>query len=92
MAEKADVLFVGPKKAVIVDGLSPAFNLHFLADAKDRDAFVAAVAPRIRAIASSVSSERIDAALMSRLPAWRSSRPSRSATTTSTPSRQPDPA
>ena len=40
MAEKQDVLLVGDKKPVIVDGLSPHVNLHVLFDAKDRDAFI----------------------------------------------------
>ena len=49
--EKADVLLLGPKKSLIVDALSAAFNLHIAADAKDFDAFTAELAPRIRAIA-----------------------------------------
>jgi lactate dehydrogenase-like 2-hydroxyacid dehydrogenase len=68
MAEKADVLLVGPKKPVIVGGLSSAFNLHVLADAMDKDAFLSSVAQRIRGMAVSVSTERIDGALMARLP------------------------
>ena len=40
MAEKPDVLLVGNKKPVIVNGLSPHVNLHVLFDAKDRDAFI----------------------------------------------------
>ena len=51
--EKADVLLLGPKKAPMVDQLSAAFNLHMVAEAKDFDAFDAALAPRIRAIAIS---------------------------------------
>jgi lactate dehydrogenase-like 2-hydroxyacid dehydrogenase len=68
MADKTDVLLVGPKKQVIVDGLKPAFNLHAMVDAADRDALIASLAPRLRAIAVSVSSERVDGALMARLP------------------------
>jgi len=68
MAERADVLLVGPKKPTIVDGLKPAFNLHMLADAVDKEALVASLGSRIRGIAVSVSSERVDAALMSKLP------------------------
>ncbi|MBM3526747.1 MAG: 2-hydroxyacid dehydrogenase [Alphaproteobacteria bacterium] len=68
MADKIDVLLVGPKKPVIVDGLSSAFNLHILADAKDKDAFMAGLADRIRGFAVSVSSERIDGPLMARFP------------------------
>ena len=68
MADKADVLLLGPKKRVIVDGLAPAFNLHIMADAKDHEAFLSGIAPRVRGIAVGVSTERVDAALMARLP------------------------
>ena len=68
MADKIDVLLVGAKKPTIVDGLKPAFNLHIMADAKDGEAFLSELAPRIRAMAVSVSSERIDRDLMARLP------------------------
>ena len=68
MADKTDVLLVGPKKPVIVDGLQATFNLHALVDAADHDALIASLAPRLRAIAVSVSSERVDGALMARLP------------------------
>src|SRR5262249_55729726 len=51
MAEKADVLLIGPPKPVIVNGLSGAFNLVKFADAKDRDKFFAATAPRVRGMA-----------------------------------------
>jgi len=64
MADKADVLLVGPKKPVIVEGLSAAFNLHLMAD----EAALNAIAPRIRAIAVSVSTERVNGALMERFP------------------------
>ena len=53
--EKADVLLLGPKKSLMVDALSAAFNLHIAADAKDFEAFAAALAPRIRAIAISAT-------------------------------------
>src|SRR5262245_38091045 len=65
---KTDVLLIGPKKPVIVDGLQSAFNLHIMADAKDRDALIASLAPHLRAIAVSASSERVDGTLMARLP------------------------
>ncbi|HEY5609227.1 MAG TPA: 2-hydroxyacid dehydrogenase, partial [Alphaproteobacteria bacterium] len=68
MADKADVLLVGPKKPAIVDGLAPAFNLHIVADAKDREAFLTGLAQRIRAFAVSISSEMIDGPLMARFP------------------------
>jgi lactate dehydrogenase-like 2-hydroxyacid dehydrogenase len=68
MANKTDVLLIGPKKPVIVDGLSGIFDLHVMADAKDRDALVASLAPHLRAIAVSASTERVDGTLMARLP------------------------
>ena len=68
MPEKTDVLLIGPKKPVIVDGLKAGFNLHIMADAKDGDALVSSLAPKLRAIAVSASTERIDGALMARLP------------------------
>jgi lactate dehydrogenase-like 2-hydroxyacid dehydrogenase len=68
VAEKPDVLLVGAKKPVIVDGLAPAFNLHIMADAKDQEAFLASIAPRVRAIAVTLSTERVDGPLMSRFP------------------------
>ena len=68
MAEKADVLLMGPKKPLIVDGLSAVFKLHVAEDAKDSTAFMAEVAPRVRAIAVSATTERISAALMGQLP------------------------
>jgi lactate dehydrogenase-like 2-hydroxyacid dehydrogenase len=65
--EDVDVLLIGPPKPTIVNGLA-AFTVHRLGDAKDRDAFLAGIAPRVRAIASSVTSEKIDAGLMAKLP------------------------
>ena len=68
MADKTDVLLIGPKKPVIVDGLKAVFNVHIMADAKDGDELVSSLAPRLRAIAVSASTERVDGALMARLP------------------------
>jgi len=68
MAEdKPELLLIGPPKPTIVNGLAP-FTLHRLADAKDRDALLRDIAPRVCGIASSVTSERIDGALMGKLP------------------------
>src|ERR1700716_4590085 len=67
-AEKIDVLRVGPPKPVIVNGLDPAVNLIRLSEAQDRDKLCAELAPRLRAIAMSVTSERMDGAFMSRFP------------------------
>jgi lactate dehydrogenase-like 2-hydroxyacid dehydrogenase len=65
--EKIEILLVGPPKPTIVNGLA-AFTVHRLHDAKERDALLSEVGPRVRAIASSVTSEKIDASLMSNLP------------------------
>jgi lactate dehydrogenase-like 2-hydroxyacid dehydrogenase len=65
--EKPDVLLLGPPKAVVVDGLSAAFTVHRLPE-KDAEGTLAAIAPRLRAIAVSSVTDRVDAALMTRLP------------------------
>jgi lactate dehydrogenase-like 2-hydroxyacid dehydrogenase len=64
---KIEVLLSGPPKPTIVNGLAP-FSVHRLADAKDRDAFLKEIGPRVRAMAVSVSSDKIGAELMSKLP------------------------
>src|SRR5262245_8746358 len=65
--DQIEVLLIGPPKPTIVNGLAP-FTVHRLGEAKDRDALFANIAPRVRAIASSVTSETIDRALMEKLP------------------------
>ena len=67
-AEKIEILLVGPPKPVIVNGLDPAVNLIRLSEAQDRDKLCAELAPSLRAIAMSVTSERMDGAFMSRFP------------------------
>jgi lactate dehydrogenase-like 2-hydroxyacid dehydrogenase len=66
--DKPDVLLIGPLKPTVVDGLRPAFNLYTLADAKDPDALLARIVPRVRAIAVSSTTDHVDGALMSRFP------------------------
>jgi lactate dehydrogenase-like 2-hydroxyacid dehydrogenase len=66
--EKKDVLLIGAPKPVIVNGLAGAFNLLAFSDFKDREKFFADTAPRVRAIAVTGTSERIDGAFMSRFP------------------------
>ena len=66
--EKAEVLLIGPAKQLIVDGLDAAFKLHVLSAAKDAEALVAKVAPRVRAIASTAPSAKADRSLIERLP------------------------
>jgi lactate dehydrogenase-like 2-hydroxyacid dehydrogenase len=65
--DKVEVLLVGPPKPTIVNGLA-AFTLHRLGEAKDRDALLKEVGGRVRAIASSVTSEPIAGELMGKLP------------------------
>jgi lactate dehydrogenase-like 2-hydroxyacid dehydrogenase len=64
---KIEVLLSGPPKPTIVNGLAP-FTVHRLADAKDRDALLKEIGPRVRAMAVSVSSDKIGPELMSKLP------------------------
>src|SRR5262245_30472687 len=66
--ETKDVLLIGPPKPVIVNGLTPAFNLTRFSDGKDHDTFFADAAPRVRGSAVSDSSERVDGKFMSRFP------------------------
>jgi lactate dehydrogenase-like 2-hydroxyacid dehydrogenase len=67
-AEKTEILLIGPPKPVIVNGLDPVVNLIRLSEAKDKDGLCAELAPRLRAIAMSVTSERMDSAMMGRFP------------------------
>jgi lactate dehydrogenase-like 2-hydroxyacid dehydrogenase len=66
--DRAEVLLIGPLKPVVVNGLTAAFTVHKLTEAKDRDALLAELAPRLRAIAVSATSETIDGPLMARFP------------------------
>src|SRR5262249_62150261 len=68
MSENTDVSLSGPPKPVIVNGLSGAFNLVKFADAKDRDQFFAAAAPRVRGMAVAATEERVDGPFMKRFP------------------------
>jgi lactate dehydrogenase-like 2-hydroxyacid dehydrogenase len=67
-AERPDVLLIGPPKPVIVNGLSGAFNLIGLPDAKDREKFFAENGPRVRAMAVAATEERVDGRFMTRFP------------------------
>jgi lactate dehydrogenase-like 2-hydroxyacid dehydrogenase len=68
MADKTDILLLGSAKPTIVDGLAPHSNLHVMAKTADREALIAALAPRLRAIAVSDFSGAVNSALMQRLP------------------------
>jgi lactate dehydrogenase-like 2-hydroxyacid dehydrogenase len=65
---KADLIMVGPKKQLFVERLAPAYNVHVLNDVKDREAFLAETADRVRALAVTYSSEKVSADFMQRLP------------------------
>jgi lactate dehydrogenase-like 2-hydroxyacid dehydrogenase len=66
-SERVEVLLIGPPKPTIVNGLS-SLMLHRVGDAKDRDALLKEVGGRVRAIASSITAERIGGELMAKLP------------------------
>jgi lactate dehydrogenase-like 2-hydroxyacid dehydrogenase len=65
---KPDVLLVGSKKPVIVNGLQNAITLHVLEDATDKDAFLTSIADKIRALAVSLTAHKIGSDLMQRFP------------------------
>jgi lactate dehydrogenase-like 2-hydroxyacid dehydrogenase len=67
-SQKPDILLIGPTKPAVVDGLAPAFSVHKLAEAGDRDAFLAGLADRVRGFAVTYSNMAVDGALMSRFP------------------------
>jgi len=62
-----DVLMTGAMMPLVVDGLDAAFTLHRLHAVADKDAFLAEVGPRIRAVATG-GHARMDGAFMQRLP------------------------
>ena len=66
--EKPDVLLVGQRKPVLIKGLEPKVTLHDYLGAKDRDAFLASVADKIRAIAIAYTANKVDANFMQRFP------------------------
>jgi lactate dehydrogenase-like 2-hydroxyacid dehydrogenase len=66
--EKRDVLLIGARKPVVVNGLESKVNLHCLADAKDQDAYMTEVGPKIGAIALVQSHRKVDGPFMSRFP------------------------
>ncbi|MEA2875805.1 MAG: hypothetical protein QOF14_1001 [Hyphomicrobiales bacterium] len=66
--DKADVVMFGPKP-IIEEALTKAgLQLHKAWAAPDQDAFVASIAPRVRAIAAVAGHGPVDGALMARFP------------------------
>ena len=51
-ANKAEVLLLGPAMPLIVEGIEKNFTLHKLYEAKDRDAMIAELGPRVKAMAA----------------------------------------
>ncbi len=66
--DKPDVLLVGNKKPVMMKGFDGKVTLHTLIDAADREAFLASIADKVRAIAVAYTADKIDAAFMQRFP------------------------
>jgi lactate dehydrogenase-like 2-hydroxyacid dehydrogenase len=66
--EKPDVLLIGARKPVIVDGLDPKVTLHYFLEAKDQDAFIKSLSDKIRAIAVAYTANKVDANFMRRFP------------------------
>ena len=62
-----DVLATGTMMPLIMEQLEQTFTLHLLPAPAERDAFLSAVGPRIRAVATG-GQARMDSALMGRLP------------------------
>jgi lactate dehydrogenase-like 2-hydroxyacid dehydrogenase len=67
-AEKTDVLLIGPAKPVIAKGLSPACNLLELPQRDAREKFLSNWAAKVRGMAITATTERIDGPFMSRFP------------------------
>jgi len=67
MAEKPDVVLIGPLKPLVVRGLEAVSTLHKAAEAKDRDEFYAACAG-MRAIAICAPVEKLSESFLSRFP------------------------
>jgi lactate dehydrogenase-like 2-hydroxyacid dehydrogenase len=66
--EKIDILMTGSMMSLITDQLAERFRLHRLAEASDRDAFLAEIGPKIRGAATSGGHGPFGEALMKQLP------------------------
>ena len=66
-ATKREILLIGPLKPLVVQGLEAVCAVHKAADAKDREAFIAAHGD-VRAIACSATTEQIPGDFMARFP------------------------
>lgn len=68
MPDKSEVLLIGVPKKLIVDRLGALFTLHVLAQAKDAEAVMADVGPRVRGAAVTGAPDVLTGAMMARLP------------------------
>jgi lactate dehydrogenase-like 2-hydroxyacid dehydrogenase len=69
VADTPEILMLRPMMPTIVSQLEAAFTVHRLWDAKDRESFIGAVAPRIRAFAIGGGHAAVDGAFIARFPA-----------------------
>ena len=65
--DKPEIMLIGPLKPVVVKGLDAICTVHKVAEAKDRDAYIAAHSD-VRAIACSDTAYKIPGDLMARFP------------------------
>lgn len=68
MADKPDVLLVGARKPVMMQGFDGKVNLHHWLEQKDKDAFVKEHGAKIRAIAIAYTANKVDGAFMGQFP------------------------
>lgn len=66
--DKIDILMTGSMMSLITDQLAERFRLHRLAEAADRDAFLAEVGPKIRGAATSGGHGPFGETLLKQLP------------------------
>jgi lactate dehydrogenase-like 2-hydroxyacid dehydrogenase len=65
---KPDILIHGPVMPMIIEQLDQSFTVHKLWEAKDRDKFLAELAPSLRVIVAGGGHGQLDGAFMSRVP------------------------
>jgi lactate dehydrogenase-like 2-hydroxyacid dehydrogenase len=68
MADKAEVIVIGVPKKLIVEGLKQHFSIHVLSEAKDPEALINEIAPRVRGAAVTGAPDRMMGDMMARFP------------------------
>lgn len=66
--DKPDVLMVGARKPVMMQGFDGKVTLHHWLELKDKEAFLKEHGPKIRAIAIAYTANKVDGAFMSQFP------------------------